>query len=122
MRIIGGKLVVGSMPPNRKVKWTLLENKTLKTGVPAFVRVAVRIKRMDEKMFTCLPRLQCKADRWMLLQSFFGGVPADDLVLLKPDMKPTNKLMVYDPEELGSVDLQKLSDVTFTTLILDAQK
>ncbi|WAO88988.1 Hypothetical protein NCS54_00636000 [Fusarium falciforme] len=122
MRINGGKLVVGSMPPNRKVKWTLLENKTLKTGVPAFVRVAVRIKRMDEKMFTCLPRLQCKADRWMSLQSFFGGVPADGPVLLKPDTKPTNKLMVYNPEELGSVDLQKLSDVTFTTMILDAQK
>ncbi|KAJ4142841.1 hypothetical protein NW754_010280 [Fusarium falciforme] len=108
MRIIGGKLVVGSMPPNRKVKWTLLENKTLKTGVPAFVRVA------------------CKAAWWMSLRSFFGGVPADRPVLLKPDMKPdmkpTNKLMVYNPEELGRVDLQKLSDVTFTTMILDAQK
>ncbi|KAL6364057.1 hypothetical protein LRP88_03490 [Fusarium phalaenopsidis] len=92
-RIIGGKLIVGSMPPNRKVKWALLENKTLKTGVPASVRVA----------------------------SFFGGVPADDPVLLEPDMKPTNKLIVYNPEELGSVDLRKLSDVTFTTMILDAQ-
>lgn len=121
-RIMGGKLIVGNVPPERKAKWTLLENKTLKTGVPASVRVAVRIKRMDEKMFTCLPRLQCKADRWTSLQSFFGGVPEDDPVLLKPDMKPTNKLMVYDPEELGSVDLQKLSDVTFTTMILDAQK
>ncbi|KAI8671992.1 hypothetical protein NCS56_00661400 [Fusarium sp. Ph1] len=103
-RIIGGKLIVGSMPPNRKVKWALLENKTLKTGVPASVRVA------------------CRADRWMSLQSFFGGVPADDPVLLEPDMKPTNKLIVYNPEELGSVDLRKLSDVTFTTMILDAQK
>jgi hypothetical protein len=37
-------------------------------------------------------------------------------------MKPTNKLMVYNPEQLGSVDLQKLSDVTFTTMIRDAQK
>ncbi|KAM0417015.1 hypothetical protein ACHAPT_012981 [Fusarium lateritium] len=121
-RISGGKFVLNNTPPNRKAKWTLLENKTLKTGVPASVRVAVRIKRRDDEVFTCIPRLQCKADKWTSLQSFFGGVPEDDPVLLKPDMKPTNKLMDYDTEELGSVDLQKLSDVTFTTMILDAQK
>ncbi|KAH7310655.1 hypothetical protein B0I35DRAFT_396956 [Stachybotrys elegans] len=120
--VSGGKLVLNNMPPNRVAKWTLLENKTLKTGVPASIRVAVRIKRRDEEVFHCVPRLVCKADKWTRLESFFGGVPEDDPVLLKPDMKPTNKLMVYDTEELGSVDLQKLSDVTFTTMILDAQK
>ena len=120
--VSGGKLVVNNMPPNRIAKWTLLENKTLKTGVPASIQVAVRIKRRDEATFTCIPRLQCKADKWTTLQSFFGGVPEDDPVLLKPDMKPTNKLRIYDTEELGSVDLQELSDVTFTTMILGAQK
>ncbi|RMJ16017.1 hypothetical protein CDV36_004290 [Fusarium kuroshium] len=121
-KIMGSKVIVGSMLPEREAEWTLLENQTLKTGIPASVQVAVRIKRMDEKMFTCLPKLQCKADRWSSLQSFFGRVPVDDPVLLKPDMKPINKLMVYDTEELGSIDLQKLSDVTFTTMILDGQK
>ncbi|RSL91393.1 hypothetical protein CEP51_000308 [Fusarium floridanum] len=121
-KIMGSKVLVGSMLPEREAKWTLLENQTLKTGIPASVQVAVRIKRMDEKMFTCLPKLQCKVDRWSSLQSFFGRVPADDPVLLKPDMKPTNKLMVYDTKELGSIDLQKLSDVTFTKMILDGQK
>ncbi|KAF3492423.1 uncharacterized protein GIQ15_01940 [Arthroderma uncinatum] len=120
--ISGGKLVLNNIPPNRVAKWTLLENKTLKTGVPATIRVAVRIKRRDEAIFTCIPRLECKADKWTRLESFFGGVPEDDPVLLKPDMKATNKLMVYDTEELGSVDLQKLSDVTFTTMIMNAQK
>ncbi|KAK7414637.1 hypothetical protein QQX98_006494 [Neonectria punicea] len=120
--VSGGKLVINNVPPNRVAKWTLLENKTLKTGVPALIQVAVRIKRRDEAIFTCIPRLKCKADKWTTLQSFFGGVPEDDPVLLKPNMKPTNKLMVYDTEELDSVDLQKLSDVTFTTRILNAQK
>ncbi|KAK2010070.1 hypothetical protein LZ32DRAFT_607815 [Colletotrichum eremochloae] len=120
--VSGGKLVVNNMPPNRIAKWTLLENKTLKTGVPASIRVAVRIKRRDEAIFTCIPKLECKADVWTSMGSFFGGVPEDDPVYLKPTMKPTNKLMDYDTEELGSVDLQKLSDVTFTTMILDAQK
>ncbi|RSL72495.1 hypothetical protein CEP53_001143 [Fusarium sp. AF-6] len=121
-KIMGSKVLVGSMLPEREAKWTLMENQTLKMGIPASVQVAVRIKRMDQKMFTCFPKLQCKADRWTSLQSFFGGLPADNTVLLKPDMKPTNNLMVYDTDELGSVDLQNLSDVTFTTMILDAQK
>ncbi|KAH7008328.1 hypothetical protein EDB80DRAFT_434183 [Ilyonectria destructans] len=120
--VSGGKLVLDNMPPNRVAKWTLLENKTLKTGVPASIQVAVRIKRRDEAVFTCIPKLQCKADKWTSLQSFFGRVPEDDPVLLKPDMKATNKLKVYDTEELGSINLQELSDVTFTTMILDAQK
>ncbi|EFQ29550.1 hypothetical protein CGRA01v4_14826 [Colletotrichum graminicola] len=120
--INGGKLVVNNMPPNRIAKWTLLENKTLKTGVPASIRVAVRVKRRDEAIFTCIPKLECKADVWTSMGSFFNRVPEDDPLYLKPTMKPTNNLMDYDTEELGSVDLQKLSDVTFTTMILDAQK
>ncbi|KZL84160.1 intracellular serine protease [Colletotrichum incanum] len=120
--ISGGKLVINNIPPNRIAKWTLLENKTLKTGVPASIRVAVRIKRRDDSAFTCIPRLECKADKWTSLETFFGGVPEDDPVYFKPDLKPTNKLMTYDTEDLGNVDLHKLSDVTFTTMILDAQK
>ncbi|KAM0247245.1 hypothetical protein ACHAQJ_009912 [Trichoderma viride] len=120
--ISGGKLVVANVPPNRVAKWTLLENSTLKTGVPASIRVAVRIKRLDEAVFTCIPKLQCKADKWTTMKTFFGGIPEDDPVLLKPDMEPTNKLMMYNTEELGNIDLQTLSDVSFTTMILDAQK
>jgi hypothetical protein len=120
--ISGGKLVVNNTPPNRIAKWTLLENKTLETGVPASIQVAVRIKRRDQAVFTCLPKLSCKADNWTTLKSFFGRVPEDDPILFKPDIKPTNKLMTYDTEELGSVNLQKLSDITVTTMIADAIK
>ncbi|KAI1498317.1 hypothetical protein F5X99DRAFT_393976 [Biscogniauxia marginata] len=120
--VSGGKLVLHNIPPNRVAKWTLLENKKLKTGVPASMRVAVLIKRRDEKVFACFPKLECKADVWSSVEKFFGKVPEDDPVLLKPDVKPTNRLMVYDTEELGAIDLQKLSDVTFTTMITDALK
>ncbi|KAK2055439.1 hypothetical protein LY76DRAFT_596058 [Colletotrichum caudatum] len=85
--VSGGKLVVNNMPPNRIAKWTLLENKTLKTGVPASIRVAVRIKRRDNAVFTCVPKLECKADVWTSMASFFGGVPEDDPVYLKPTLK-----------------------------------
>ncbi|KAJ3545873.1 hypothetical protein NM208_g2289 [Fusarium decemcellulare] len=120
--VSGGKLVVKNMPPNRVAKWTLLENSTQKTGVPASIQVAARIKRQDEAVFTCIPKLRCKADKWTSVETFFGRVPEDDPVLLKPDMKATNRLKVYDTEELGSVNLQELSDVTFTKMIMNALK
>ncbi|KAM0212655.1 hypothetical protein ACHAQI_004611 [Fusarium lateritium] len=120
--ISGSKLVANNIPPNRIAKWTLLENPSLKTGVPASIQVAVRIQRRDEAVFTCIPKLTCTADKWTEIRSFFGRVPEDDPVLLKPDMKPTNKLRVYDTEELGSIDLQEISDVTFTKVILDTVK
>jgi hypothetical protein len=120
--ISGGKLVVNNTPPNRIAKWTLLENKTLETGVPASIQLAIRIKRRDQAVFTCMPKLNCKADNWTTLKSFFGRVPEDDPILFKPDRKPTDKLMAYDTEELGDIDLQKLGDVTFTTMIADAIK
>lgn len=117
--VSGGKYIVNNVPPSRIAKWNLLENKTRNTGVPASIQVAVRIKRRDEALFTCIPRLKCTADKWTSLETFFGGVPEDEPVYLKPSLKATNKLMVYDTEELGSIDLQKLSHVSFTSMILD---
>ncbi|KAK0631158.1 hypothetical protein B0T17DRAFT_530280 [Bombardia bombarda] len=122
--VSGGKYVVNNVEPNRVAKWTLLENKTLKTGIPSSLRVAVLVKRRDEKNFTCMPKIEVKADKWTRMETCFSRVEPDDAVILQPtpDRKPTNKLMVYNVEELGSLDLQKLSDVTFTTMITDGIK
>ncbi|KAF4994267.1 hypothetical protein FGRMN_5905 [Fusarium graminum] len=118
----GAMEVLDNVAPNRVAKWTLLENQSLKTGVPSCIQVAVRIKRRDEEVFACLPSLKCTADKWTEVRDFFGRVPVDDPVLLKPKTRPTNRLRVYDTEELGSVDLQELSDVTYTTMFTDAVK
>lgn len=107
--VSGGKFVVDNIPPNRIVKWTLLENRTLKSGIPASIEVAVRIQRQDEAIFTCMPTIKCKADKWTSIESFFGRIPGDDPVLLNPDRKPTNRLMVYDTDNIGAIDLQALS-------------
>ncbi|KAL7933307.1 hypothetical protein V8C35DRAFT_305482 [Trichoderma chlorosporum] len=115
--ISGGKLVVNNVPPYRVAKWTLLENKTLKTGVPSSIQVAVRVKRMDEAVFKCFPTLRCKVDKWTTITSLLGKLPEDDPVLLKPDMKSTSADVVQDTGMLGSVDLQQLSNVTFTTVL-----
>lgn len=120
--VSGGRFVVDNIPPNRIAKWTLLENKTLKSGIPASLQVAVRIQRQDEAIFTCMPTIRCKADKWTSIESFFGKVPEDDPVLLNPDRKPTNRLMVYDTDNIGAIDLQALGNIVPTTMIQDAEQ
>lgn len=122
MTVSGGKLVIDNIPPNRIAKWTLLENATVKSGVAASMQVAVRIKRGDDEVFSCIPTITCKADKWTSVESLFSSVPEDDPLLLKPDSQPTNKLMVYDVENLGAVDLQELSAVVTTTRISTVKK
>lgn len=120
--VSGGKFVVDNIPPNRIAKWTLLENSTLKSGIPASLQVAVRIQRQDEAAFSCMPTIKCKADKWTSIETFFGKVPEDDPVLLSPDRKPTNRLMVYDTDNIGAIDLQALGVVVPTTMIKDAEQ
>ncbi|KAK7738316.1 hypothetical protein SLS53_006124 [Cytospora paraplurivora] len=120
--VSGGKLVVDNIPPNRVAKWTLLENMSLKSGLPASIQVAVRIRRGDEEIFSCMPSIKCKADKWTSMETLFSRIPEDDPLLLKPDSKPTNRLMVYDTENLGAVDLEQLGAVVPTTMILAVEK
>ncbi|KAG5810477.1 hypothetical protein H9Q74_005454 [Fusarium xylarioides] len=120
--ISGGKWVPGNLGPNRIAKWTLLENKTLKTGVPATIRVAVRVQRRDQCPFKCIPTLECKADFWTSVEMLFGRLPEDDPILLDPKLGSMGESNAWDLKELGSIDLQRLSDVTFTTMILDTVK
>ncbi|KAM0294369.1 hypothetical protein HYE67_008040 [Fusarium culmorum] len=120
-RISGRKLVDGNVGPTRIAQWTLLENDNQKKGVPASIQLAVRIKRMDEAVFSCHVNLSCKADKRTAMQNFFGGLPKDDPILLQPSQPSDNRLMKYDVEELGAVDLDQLGAVTPTTMLLDAQ-
>lgn len=120
--VSGGRFVVDNIPPNRIAKWTLLENRTLKSGIPASLQVAVRIRREDEAIFTCMPTIKCKADKWTSIESFFGKVPEDDPILLNPDRKPTNRLMVYNTDNIGAIDVQALGNIIPTTLIRDAEQ
>lgn len=119
--VAGGMLVADNMGPNRIAKWTLLENKSLKSGVPASLRVAVRILRRNEAVFTCMPSISCKADKWTSITEMFGKVPEDEHILLNPKKKSTKKLMSYDEENLGEINLDNLGDIVATTMISSAK-
>jgi hypothetical protein len=100
--------------------WTLLENKSAKTGVPASMRTAVLLKRKDESPFQCVVKIHASVDFKSTLERVFGGKgrePKDDPVLFDPELEPTNNLRKYDIEELGTFDLESVCDVTFATVL-----
>jgi hypothetical protein len=96
--------------------WTLMENATRKTGVPALMRVGVLLKRKTKEQFKCRVEIKAQADFKSQLERVFGSTPKDDPVLFNPEIKPTNKLMKYDTENLGAFDLESVSKVAFATL------
>lgn len=102
--------------------WTLLENKTLKTGVPKSMRTAILLRRKDESPFQCIVKIDAGVDFKSSLERMFGGKPKDDPVLFDPELEPTNNLQRYDVEELGSFDVESMAQVTHTTIMEDVIK
>ncbi|KAI0099323.1 hypothetical protein GGR51DRAFT_564970 [Nemania sp. FL0031] len=100
--------------PN-SASWTLLENPATKTGVPVAMKTAILLKRQDEEQFQCIAMIKARADWRSSLESVFGSTPPDDPVLFDPAMKPTSD--TYDVLNLGRVDLEALSSITFNTLV-----
>jgi hypothetical protein len=94
--------------------WTLMENQSTNTGVPAFFRTAVLLKREDDGEFESTFEIDAKADMKSRLAKLFGKTPVDDPIIYDPTMKPTNKLRQYDTDNLDDINLQELSLVTFT--------
>ncbi|KAK8133279.1 hypothetical protein PG999_001452 [Apiospora kogelbergensis] len=95
--------------------WTLLENESVKTGVPAHLLVAVLLKRPDEDMeFQCACKIRSSVDLVSRLVRLFGSKPKDDPILYNPTLPSTSILRPYDLSNLGQIELQELSRVEFT--------
>lgn len=101
--------------------WLLNENRSVKSGVPSFLRCAIVLARAENNPFE--GRITIKADTdWKSgLQAsavrMFGGVPRDDPILFSPSLKPANSLRkAYGTENLGDLDLKaEFFDVRFST-------
>ena len=102
--------------PSNCASWTLLANKTTKTGIPALMRTAVLLKRENENPFQCMVNIDAKVDIKSRLERFFGGKgrdPRDDPVLFQPEMGSTDNLQQYNEKGLESFKLDSVCDVTF---------
>ncbi|KAI0146017.1 hypothetical protein F4776DRAFT_609044 [Hypoxylon sp. NC0597] len=96
------------------VSWTLLENETAKTGVPAHFRTAVLLSRKDDEEFYSTFKIRAQVDLVSRFTRLFGSTPKDDPILYDPTLAPTNKLREYDVNSLGDINLQELCVVAFT--------
>ncbi|KAI0965232.1 hypothetical protein F4678DRAFT_453404 [Xylaria arbuscula] len=94
--------------------WTLIENQTLKTGVPAYLRTAVLLSRRngDEDFFSTF-KIKSKVDLISGFTQLFGRTPKDDPILYDATLPPTNKLRHYDASSLSEVNLQELAQASF---------
>jgi hypothetical protein len=104
------------------VSWTLTENPTSNTGIISSMRAAIRLHRADEERFRCTFSLKLKADWKSELAGMGGSTPPDDPVLFDPTQPSTMKLRKYEEEELGKVNLEELSDITFKTIYQNSTK
>lgn len=124
--LTGGKHVVNNKPPNRIATWTVSENESQPDGIPASLKVAVLLSRDSRDKFLCKLAFSCKTDWKTAAEGFFRKIPKDDPIIFQPNplergTRP-NKNVIYDHEELGSVDPNDDCDVTFRTVIKDGQK
>lgn len=103
--------------------FTLLENSTMKTGVPVYMRAAILLRRKDEKPFKCLVKINADVDfKTSIQERVFGRKARDDPVLFDPELPPTNNLQEYEIENLGAFNLQAASDLTFATVLKNVIK
>ncbi|KAE9368897.1 hypothetical protein N431DRAFT_428635 [Stipitochalara longipes BDJ] len=114
--VVGSLDLVGrNFGASNGVSWALLENRSVNTGVPAFVRTAVLLQRADhETEFHATFKICAQADLRSSIERLFGKTPKDDPILYDPSLPPTNKLRKYEVDNLGKIDLNDLSAVAFT--------
>ncbi|KAI1123724.1 hypothetical protein F5Y10DRAFT_280714 [Nemania abortiva] len=97
------------------VNWIIHENKTTKSGIPSFLRVAILLSREDNKGFLGSFEAKLEADWKTEMSRFFGTTSRDDPILFDPQQKPTKNLCPagYDLGNLAAVDLKAISDISF---------
>lgn len=93
--------------------WTLLENKRRETGVPDAVKVAVLLRRGDNKPFNAKVTLEADVDFKSGLEQKFMKMPLDDPVLFNPKMtgRKPKKARSYGVENMSEDILYSLCEV-----------
>jgi hypothetical protein len=101
----------GDLGPRNCASWTLLENKTEKTGVPKAMRTAIRLKRKDQNPFKCIVKIDVRVGFKSSVMRMFEGKPKDNSMEFDPGLAPTNYLHEYDIKELGDFDIASMAEV-----------
>ena len=108
--------------PKNIASWSLLENKTAKTGVVASMRTAILLRRKNLEHFKSTLTIEVSADTKTKLGSLFKTDPLDDDIWYDPSKDPTDRLRKYDVDNLGAFKLESVSDVSNGTILENTSK
>lgn len=118
---ISGDTICDAYGRETGAKFVLMENASAspKTGIPAFFRLAILLKRETNDLFQCTVNIDIEADWRTQMDKFFAAKTRDDPIYFDPDLAPVNKLKgseeKFDAEDLGSTNLEVLYDATMHT-------
>ncbi|KAL9121476.1 MAG: hypothetical protein Q9187_001967 [Circinaria calcarea] len=119
-RVRGSIDVLRGYGKKNAVSWDLFENPTAQTGIVTSLQGAIMLKRRSMDPFKASISLQATADTISRISAVFKKDEKDDDIWYDPKKSSTNKLHKYDVENLGTLDLKSLSDVTFRTVLKNA--
>jgi len=95
-------------------RWTLLENSSAATGVPASVRTAILLQRGDDNTeFYAKFEMLIRPDNVTVMGNLLVKTPKDDPIIYKPTLQATNRLREYNIDKLGDLDLNSLCAIAF---------
>ncbi|KAK3395252.1 hypothetical protein B0H63DRAFT_533942 [Podospora didyma] len=125
IKVMGRPFVAGSNRnrPNA-VRWTMLENESQKSGVPAYLRTAVLLKRQsdDNGIFLGRVSVETHVSWWEDLmekkRKLTGDVPKNEPIVFDPDDQKSVGKTPFDgmKNKLDKVDLRK----EFNIVMLEA--
>jgi len=103
-------------------KWDLLEDSAQKAGIPSCFRTAIILQRKDDEPFLATVEIKASVSDASsfntVLAGSFGQNITDDPIILNPTLPPLGDLDGVDPYNLDRADLNKLSEVPGTRIIL----
>jgi hypothetical protein len=103
-------------------RWTMMENGSQQSGIPAFLRSLILLKREDSKKFTATVTIDTTVDFKSSLTRLFGKKEKDDPVIFDPDPKAQPRKSTWAKDNLIAVDnlqstnLDKFSVILNTTM------
>jgi hypothetical protein len=112
VKVIGSPFVVGSgRNRNNAVRWTMLENESQQSGVPAYLRTAVLLKRLpnDNGLFLGYVKVTTHISWWEGVmekkRKLSGEIKLDDPIVFDPDVSEPSP---FDDKKkkLDTVDLR----------------
>jgi hypothetical protein len=100
-------------------RWTLLENETRESGIPAFLRTLILLRRSDSEQFTATVNIETEVDWKSSLTSLFGKKDKDDPVIFDPDPEAQPWKSTWARDNSISVDNLESTQLDYFSIILN---